>query len=212
MTEVKKPKFKHNTAQRLALNIDSHIAVDAGAGTGKTRTIIDRVIEHYLTKDQRATRLLPQPNRPGRIPGGLLLSPESERTNLQNWEGMLPSEVVLLTFTRKAAEEMRNRLRERIAEKRHGSMLGAEDPNHDPRIPDHGFPEQLLMLLEDAPIGTIDSFLNQLIGPYRSLLGASLGQNVVTEAERLRLIQQGINTLWRLPSGSNANGPAVDAG
>ena len=212
MTEVKKPIFKHNTAQRLALNIDSHIAVDAGAGTGKTRTIIDRVIEHYLTKDQRATRLLPQPNRPGRIPGGLLLSPESERTNLQNWEGMLPSEVVLLTFTRKAAEEMRNRLRERIAEKRYGSMLGAEDPNHDPRIRDPGFPEQLLMLLEDAPIGTIDSFLNQLVGPYRSLLGTSLGQNVVTEAERLRLIQQGINTLWRLPSGSNANGPAVDAG
>ena len=25
-----------NTAQRLALNLDSHIVVDAGAGTGKT--------------------------------------------------------------------------------------------------------------------------------------------------------------------------------
>ena len=29
-----------NTAQRLALNLDSHIVVDAGAGTGKTSTII----------------------------------------------------------------------------------------------------------------------------------------------------------------------------
>ena len=41
--------MSHNIAQRLALNIDSHIVVDAGAGTGKTRTIIDRVIEHYFS-------------------------------------------------------------------------------------------------------------------------------------------------------------------
>ena len=50
-----------NTAQRLALNLDSHIVIDAGAGTGKTSTIVDRVIEHYLTEDQRATRLMPKP-------------------------------------------------------------------------------------------------------------------------------------------------------
>ena len=48
-----------NTAQRLALNIDSHIAIDAGAGTGKTSTIVHRVIEHYLTEDQRATGYCP---------------------------------------------------------------------------------------------------------------------------------------------------------
>ena len=41
-----------NTAQRLALNLDSHIVIDAGAGTGKTKTIIDRVIEHYLCGDK----------------------------------------------------------------------------------------------------------------------------------------------------------------
>ena len=41
-----------NTAQRLALNLDSHIVIDAGAGTGKTKTIVDRVIEHYLSGDQ----------------------------------------------------------------------------------------------------------------------------------------------------------------
>ena len=29
-----------NTSQRLALNIDSHIVIDAGAGTGKTSTIV----------------------------------------------------------------------------------------------------------------------------------------------------------------------------
>jgi len=42
--ENKSSSMSHNIAQRLALNIDSHIVIDAGAGTGKTRTIIDRVI------------------------------------------------------------------------------------------------------------------------------------------------------------------------
>ena len=35
-----------NTAQRLALNLDSHIVIDAGAGTGKTKTIIDLSLIH----------------------------------------------------------------------------------------------------------------------------------------------------------------------
>ena len=53
--------MKLNRAQLLALNLDSHIVVDAGAGTGKTSTIVDRVIEHYLSENQRATRILPKP-------------------------------------------------------------------------------------------------------------------------------------------------------
>ncbi len=64
-----------HTAQRLALNLDAHIVIDAGAGTGKTKTIVDRVIEHYLSGDQRATRILPVPERPLPISGGTLLSP-----------------------------------------------------------------------------------------------------------------------------------------
>ena len=95
-----------NTAQRLALNLDSHIVIDAGAGTGKTSTIVDRVIEHYLTEDQRATRLLPQPERPSRLSGGMITATPSERINLREWGGLLPAEVVLLTFTNRAADEM----------------------------------------------------------------------------------------------------------
>ena len=53
-----------NTGQRLALNLDSHTVIDAGAGTGKTMTIVERVVQHYLEEDQRATRLLPRPERP----------------------------------------------------------------------------------------------------------------------------------------------------
>ena len=62
-----------NTGQRLALNLDSHIVIDAGAGTGKTMTIVERVVQHYLEKDQRATRLLPKPERPRELEGGTLI-------------------------------------------------------------------------------------------------------------------------------------------
>ena len=51
-----------NPSQTLGLDLDRHIALDAGAGTGKTTVMATRYVHHLLTKDQRATRLLP----PGR--------------------------------------------------------------------------------------------------------------------------------------------------
>ena len=103
-----------NRAQLLALNLDSHIVVDAGAGTGKTSTIIDRVIEHYLSENQRATRILPKPERPIELSGGMIVSTKSDTQNLRDWGGLLPGEVVLLTFTNKAADEMKDRLRKKV--------------------------------------------------------------------------------------------------
>ena len=201
-----------NTGQRLALNLDSHIVIDAGAGTGKTMTIVERVVQHYLEEDQRATRILPRPERPRQLEGGTLVSPLTQRMNLEEWGGLLPSEVVLLTFTVAAADQMRDKLREKIARLRPGSFTASSEDNADPRITHEGFPEQLLMLLEDAPIGTIDSFFNQLVAPYRSYLGDDFGDDVVTDSEILRIVEQSINTLWRLPNAPNLFGDAVDAG
>ena len=157
-----------NTGQRLALNLDSHIVIDAGAGTGKTMTIVERVVQHYLEEDQRATRILPQPERPRRLEGGTIVSPMAERKDLRDWGGLLPGEVVLLTFTVAAADKMRDELRQKIARLGVGSYGSSGGYDADPRITDKGFPEQLLMLVEDAPIGTIDSFFNQLVAPFRS--------------------------------------------
>ena len=201
-----------NTAQRLALNIDSHIVIDAGAGTGKTSTIVHRVIEHYLTEDQRATRILPTPERPARLSGGMVTAPSSERIDLREWGGLLPGEVVLLTFTNRAADEMRDRLRSDIAGLRPGPAGSDETGRSDPRIRNPGFGEQLLTLLEDAPIGTIDSFLNRLVSPYRGLLGDALSRENVSEAGRALLVESALNSLWRLPSSHSRIGEAVDAG
>ncbi len=201
-----------NTAQRLALNIDSHIVIDAGAGTGKTSTIVHRVIEHYLTEDQRATRILPTPERPAKLPGGMITAPSSERTDLSDWRGLLPGEVVLLTFTNRAADEMRDRLRSDIAGLKPGPTGSDESGRSDPRIRDAGFGEQLLTLIEDAPIGTIDSFLNRLVSPYRGHLGDALSRENVSDAGRAMLVESALNTLWRLPSSTLNIGEAVDAG
>ena len=61
-----------NVGQRLALAIDMHLILDAGAGTGKTQSIVGRTIEHYLSVDQRATRLLPPGPRPNPLAAGTL--------------------------------------------------------------------------------------------------------------------------------------------
>ena len=201
-----------NTAQRLALNLDSHIVIDAGAGTGKTSTIVDRVIEHYLATDQRATRLLPKPARPSSTGGGMVTAPALERINLEEWDGMLPGEVVLLTFTNRAADEMKDRLRSAISRIRPGPL--GDDGNHrfDPRVKSQGFIEQLLTLLEDSPIGTIDSFLSQLVSPYRGKLGDALSRENVSDASRAILVETALRTIWRLASERNRIGDAVDAG
>ncbi len=202
--------ISHNVAQRLALNIDSHIVVDAGAGTGKTRTIIDRVIEHYLSADQRATRILPKPDRPPKLESGLIASEPKNRIDIENHKGLLPSEVVLLTFTTKAADELRHKLRKRLVNLSLGSKHDDGENRTDPRILRAGLSEQFLYLLDDAPIGTIDSFFSQLITPYIGILGNSLSHEQMTDSERVILKDSALNILWRLPSYPLS--VAVDAG
>ena len=52
-------KFKFNISQQLGLDLDKHIAIDAGAGTGKTAVMAERYVLHLLSEYQRAKQLLP---------------------------------------------------------------------------------------------------------------------------------------------------------
>jgi len=201
-----------NHAQRLALNLDSHLVLDAGAGTGKTKTIVDRVIEHYLTPVQRASMLLPRPSRPGRLAGGMIVDGNAHRVDLNEWGGLLPTEVIVLTFTNAAAEELKHRIRISLGELREGTTSGADDDGADSRISSQGLPDQFRMLLEDAPIGTIDSFFTRLVAPHRSLLGIDVTDEQVSESQRVSLEMLAVNTAWRLPSNPSRLGEASDAG
>ena len=201
-----------NHAQRLALNLDSHLVIDAGAGTGKTRTIVDRVIEHYLTENQRASAILPRPSRPGRLPGGMIVDGNANRVDLNKWNGLLPTEVIVLTFTNAAAEELKHRIRIALGDLREGSTSGNDDDGADSRIIAQGLPDQFRMLLEDAPIGTIDSFFTRLVSPYRALLGIDVTDDQISDSQRVSLETLAVNTAWRLPYNDNRLAKAADAG
>ena len=62
-----------NRSQRLGLNLDQHIALDAGAGTGKTKTLTHRIY-NLIQK------------------------------------GTAPASILAITFTNKAANEMKERV------------------------------------------------------------------------------------------------------
>ena len=55
-----------------------------------------------------------------------------------------------------------------------------------------------MMLLEDAPIGTIDSFFTRLIKPHLASLGELMDAEIVTDAERGTLEMDTIDAFWSL--------------
>ena len=193
-----------NVGQRLALAIDMHLILDAGAGTGKTQSIVGRTIEHYLSVDQRATRLLPPGPRPLPLSAGSLRIGLSEREDLTEWRGLLPSEVVVLTFTTRAAEEMRHRLWVELNRLRPGPTRDTGGKRRDSRVTHEGLIDQLTAMLEDAPIGTIDSFFSRLVAPWRADLSQRPTDEVIDDAERHVLLEQALEGLWRLRSPSDA--------
>ena len=179
--------FPFNISQRLGLDLDKHIAIDAGAGTGKTAVMAERYIQHLLAEHQRAKRLLPNGPRVPLQGQGALRAPARERSNLVEWKGLLPSEVVAITFTRKAASELRNRIRKR---------LNNTDINLY-SITD-GDVEMLLSRLEDAPISTIDAFLSRLVTPYLDILTTQPAGDQIAETRSPMLISETINSAWRI--------------
>ena len=191
-----------NHSQSLGLDINRHIALDAGAGTGKTTVMAHRYLQHLLTKDQRATRLLPPAPRIPLKGMGAIRCPAKERTALKDWQGLLPTETVAITFTRKAAAELKGRIRRLIASLRAVSP-GADDLDgfHDLRLDDQGDVSMLLSLIDDAPISTIDSFFSALVSPYMGLVCDDPASEQIDDDGAIILREEAIRTGWRLQRG-----------
>jgi ATP-dependent exoDNAse (exonuclease V) beta subunit len=199
-----------NSSQRLGLDLDRHIALDAGAGTGKTTVMAERYVQHLIAMEQRATHFTPLGPRTPLSGHGALRTPKRERTDLKSWPGLLPSEVVAITFTRKSAAELKARIRHRLAQSR-ATPLSHEDLEgiFDPRLRSEGDVEMLLSGLDEAPISTIDAFLNQLVQPYIDLVSLYPSNQQVSEERAPLMLRDTLHAVWRIRSTDDAREAGV---
>ena len=194
-----------NRSQRLGLNLDQHIALDAGAGTGKTTVMAERYVQHLLSAEQRATYVLPPPHRQEQFGSGKVLAAKRDRTSVKDWKGLLPQEIVAITFTRKAASELRSRIRKRIQSLRANPVNDDDRMGvHDPRLRHQGDVSMLMSLLEAAPISTIDAFLSEILAPHIDLVAIHLSREQLPEEKAPLLRNQALNSAWRIRNSQDA--------
>ncbi len=125
--------------ERMVLDFESNLFVEAGAGTGKTHQLVERVVELVAT-------------------GAL--------TDIRG--------LAAITFTEKAATELKERIRHRLE-----SLAGSEDPGQPdampgPRSSSSGADvsarkarcRDALDLLDDAAIGTLHGFALRILADH----------------------------------------------
>lgn len=145
--------FDFTKAQQEAIDtLDRNVSVSAGAGSGKTRVLVERFV-NILRQSLR-----------------------------QSGKQVNAADILAITFTRKAAGEMKERVRRRLTE------LEQEDALHA------SFWRQQLELLEQARINTIHGFCNSLLKENPVEAGLDPAFQVAEEVEMdeflLRTVQQ----------------------
>jgi ATP-dependent helicase/nuclease subunit A len=128
--------------ERAVHALDTSLLVEAGAGTGKTTTMVQRIVA-----------LLTESARPGVDPLRL-------------------SQIVAITFTERAAEELKDRLRAELYRE-----LANADGVRSERVSD------ALNDLEFAPVGTIHSFCSTILRRYPIDAGVDVQYAVMDERE-----------------------------
>ncbi len=135
-------------ARRLAVDPTRNVALEASAGTGKTRVLVDRYV-------------------------GLLLA------------GIRPRNILALTFTRKAAAEMRQRILDELARRHREGALS----------------EELWREIRDAAgeiaISTIDAFCLALVREFPLEADVDPGFELGDETETPRLVEEALDRALR---------------
>ena len=143
-------------ARAYAVNPAVHVALEASAGTGKTKVLVDR----YLN---------------------LLAA------------GVEPRRVLAITFTRKAAAEMRARI---VADLTRMGEIG--------QIPADTW-KALRGRLSEIAISTIDAFCLSLIGEFPLEADVDPGFNVADETETPRLVDEALDRTLRIGRAQSAH-------
>lgn len=144
--------------ERLARDLETTFLVEASAGTGKTRVLVDRYVSCVL-----------DPRREGDV-----------------------RRVAAITFTEKAAAELRQRVRERF-ERMIAGLEGELEPRATATV------ARALEQLEQAPIGTIHCFAGRLLREFCVVAAVDPAfeqlDPLAAEIERGRLWEQWLSTL-----------------
>ena len=130
-----------NPGQQLALDLSANRVISASAGTGKTHTLI------ALYVGLLEGRL---------VPGGKYLD-ETEwlrRASDDSFERMTPGEIVVVTYTDKAAAELRQRARETLEKRAARTDIGDAMKDHLRRCARE---------LSGAPVCTIHAFCARML-------------------------------------------------
>ena len=136
-------------ARRAAVDPTQNVVLEASAGTGKTRVLVERYVN-------------------------LLLA------------GVEPDRILAITFTRKAATEMRQRIIERLKEASRTSQLSAAKWR------------ELRERLGDIAISTIDAFCLSLIREFPLEAGVEPGFDLADETQIPRLIGESLDRSLRI--------------
>ncbi len=143
-------------ARAYAVDPAVHVALEASAGTGKTKVLVDRYVN-------------------------LLRA------------GVEPRRVLAITFTRKAAAEMRARI---VAELTRMAELGA--------IPEPVW-KSLRGRLSEIAISTIDAFCLALLGEFPLEADVDPGFGVADETETPRLVDDALDRTLRIGRAQSAH-------
>lgn len=147
---------RDRAAREYAVDPAMHVALEASAGTGKTKVLVDRYVNLI------------------RI-------------------GVEPRRVLALTFTRKAAAEMRARI---VAELTRMAEIGAMPPE---------VWKTLRGRLSEVAISTIDAFCLSLLGEFPLEADVDPGFGVADETETPRLMDEALDRSLRIGRGHSAH-------
>jgi ATP-dependent helicase/nuclease subunit A len=147
-------------ARALAVDPTRNVALEASAGTGKTRVLVDRYV-------------------------GLLLS------------GVKPRNILAITFTRKAAAEMRQRILDDLARRhREGSL-------------DRLLWREIRESITDIAIATIDAFCLTLLREFPLEADIDPGFDLADETETPRLVGEALDKTLRIARGLSVESPEI---
>ena len=154
--EIRGLEFTAAQAQAVK-TLDQNLAITAGAGSGKTRVLTERYIEILLTEL------------------------EDERKDAKE----VLEKVVAITFTKKAAAEMKERIRERLAKYLSDNYTSVSAKRKKDII-------NLLDNLSHAKISTMHSFCKRILKDNLFEIGLTTDFEIVQGIEKNNLIRQAV--------------------